>query len=77
MTTSDPQLITSKAAAEILGVSVVTLRAWRNAAPQVGPRWIQYGRRVKYDRSEVERWKREGDCYAPSDLEINAERSMR
>ena len=56
------QLISPAEVAEIVGVDVSTLRAWRNSKLESrGPQAIKHGGRIKYDRAEVERWMREGD----------------
>ena len=54
------QLVNITQAAAIIEVTTETLRKWRIAGK--GPRFIQYGGLVKYDRSEIERWQREGDA---------------
>ena len=56
------QLLTIADAADALNVSAVTLWRWRNADPPKGPRAIRLGGRIGYDRSEIERWQREGDA---------------
>jgi predicted site-specific integrase-resolvase len=40
--------------AEFLGVSIHTLRHWRQAG--TGPPWVRYGHHVRYRMTGVERW---------------------
>lgn len=46
-----PQLVSSKQAAQILGVSESTLRYWRSIA--TGPPWVKLGRRALYDLADL------------------------
>ena len=46
-----PQLVTSKQAARMLGVSEGTLRYWRSI--QTGPPWVKLGRRALYDAADL------------------------
>lgn len=49
-----PELLTTKAAAAFLGVAVKTLRDWRYRGIGVPSR--KEGRRIVYERSDLERW---------------------
>ena len=42
-----PQLLNTRAAAEVLGRSVATMKRWRSEG--VGPNWIEIEGRVSYD----------------------------
>ena len=42
-----PQLVNTRAAAEILGRSAATLKRWRSEG--IGPNWIEMEGRVSYD----------------------------
>lgn len=50
-----PKLLTPKQAAEILEVPEATLKTWRKRRTQ-GPRWINLGRMVRYELTEIERF---------------------
>jgi predicted DNA-binding transcriptional regulator AlpA len=67
--TSPEQLITSKRAAELLGVSEAALRAQRcsgpNAAGMPPLPFIKLGRRVRYRQSDIERVITENLQHAP------------
>jgi len=46
-----PQLVSSKQAAQTLGISESTLRYWRSI--ETGPPWIKLGRRALYDVADL------------------------
>jgi predicted DNA-binding transcriptional regulator AlpA len=46
-----PQLLSSKQAARMLGVSESTLRYWRSS--ETGPPWVKLGRRALYDVADL------------------------
>ena len=46
-----PRALTEREVAELLGLSVATLRAWRHRAK--GPRFLRLGRSVRYLPSDV------------------------
>ena len=50
-------VLNEKQAAIELGLAVATLRNWR--CREVGPAFHKLGRSVRYDRLEIERYKRE------------------
>ncbi|MEQ6902026.1 helix-turn-helix domain-containing protein [Nocardioides sp. YIM 152588] len=54
-TVPDPLLNTDEACAH-LGVPKATLLTWRVRRPGYGPRAIKVGGRLKYRRSELDRW---------------------
>ena len=47
-----PVRVTTKVAAEYLGVSVRTLEDWR--AKDKGPKYVRIGNRIRYEISELE-----------------------
>jgi len=49
---SIPVRVTTKVAAEYLGVSVRTLEDWR--AKEKGPKYVKIGHRIRYELSELE-----------------------
>ena len=49
------KLLNTDDAAEILGVKTATLRIWRMQGK--GPNFIKIGALVRYDETELERWK--------------------
>ena len=53
---SDPLALTDQEVASRLGLSVATLRAWRRRG--VGPRFVRFGRAVRYMPEDVERYVR-------------------
>jgi predicted DNA-binding transcriptional regulator AlpA len=54
-----PQLLSTKQAAQILGLSPMTLRIWRVAGRKVGLGYVKVGPRiVRYERSEIARFLR-------------------
>lgn len=54
MSVTTLDLITTKELAELVRTSEETVRYWRHIGK--GPRGIKVGRRVLYQRSEIERW---------------------
>lgn len=53
--TALPELLRQAEAAELLGVSEETLRAWRKL--KRGPAWIRYSSRsVRYRRDDLDAW---------------------
>lgn len=48
------QALTEHEVAERLGLSVATLRAWR--LKRRGPRYVRFGRAVRYLASDIERF---------------------
>jgi len=53
------RLLSTKQAAEILGISPTTLRIWRVAGRKVGLGYVKIGPRiVRYERSELARFLR-------------------
>lgn len=55
---SNQELLTPKAAAALLKVSMATLYAWRKA--DIGPKFHRLGwRTVRYPRSQLEAWMEE------------------
>jgi excisionase family DNA binding protein len=47
-----PEVMTDHQAADYLGLSVATLRAWRLA--RKGPPYVQLGRAIRYRRSDLD-----------------------
>lgn len=55
----DLQLLTSKQAAELLGLSEATLRSWRSAGK--GPAYVNLeGRAVRYRACDIDAWIKAG-----------------
>jgi excisionase family DNA binding protein len=50
--------ITEREAAQVLGLSVATLRAWRHR--NRGPKYLQLGRAIRYRQSDLDEFVR--DC---------------
>lgn len=50
----DPDLLTIPEAADVLRVSISTLRGWISAG--TGPRTVRIGRLVRIDRKDLERF---------------------
>ncbi|MDD5718942.1 MAG: helix-turn-helix domain-containing protein [Candidatus Krumholzibacteria bacterium] len=49
-------LLTEFQAAEILRISVFSLRRWRSERRGQGPAWVRLGRAIRYEPSELERY---------------------
>jgi excisionase family DNA binding protein len=50
----ESKLLTEDEAAELVGLSVRTLQAWRSRG--VGPAYVHVGRKVRYRLSDINRW---------------------
>jgi excisionase family DNA binding protein len=48
------QYMTTKQAAEELGLGTSTLEIWRTKG--TGPKWIKVGRAIRYSRGDLEAW---------------------
>lgn len=55
-----PRAVTERQVAEQLGLSVATLRAWRHRGK--GPRFLRFGRSVRYLPSDVVRFRLRERC---------------
>ncbi|PLS24350.1 helix-turn-helix domain-containing protein [Bifidobacterium imperatoris] len=55
------EYMTTVEVADLLGVKPDTVRKWRQSVG-MGPKWTRWpgSRLVRYERSEVERWKHAG-----------------
>jgi predicted DNA-binding transcriptional regulator AlpA len=53
-----PRFFTEQELAEMLKISVHTLRDWRYRRQQFGPRWVRIGRLVRYAQEDVEQFLR-------------------
>lgn len=49
-----PARLSTDQAAEYLGVAIPTIKAWRRRG--TGPQWLKLGRRVLYDRTDLDRY---------------------
>ncbi len=56
VTMHTPRALTEREVAELLGLSVATLRAWRHRGH--GPRFLRLGRAVRYLPSDLENFVR-------------------
>ena len=54
MTTTNPKLLRRADAADYIGLKTRTLDNWRTAGK--GPRFVKLGRRVVYQRDELDRY---------------------
>jgi predicted DNA-binding transcriptional regulator AlpA len=54
MTRLDSPLWSPREVSELIGVSTGTLRSWRERLD--GPQWLRVGKKIKYDRSDIETW---------------------
>ena len=54
MTEHQPQALTDREAAKLMGLSVATLRAWR--LRRRGPRYLRFGRAVRYLVADIDRF---------------------
>ena len=50
------RFLTTQEAAEILGLSPMTLTTWRSRQVPRGPAFVRMGRAVRYEREEIERF---------------------
>lgn len=52
------KMLNQSQAAQMLGVSPITLRTWRSRKPPPpnAPRFIKVGRCVRYSENELRRW---------------------
>ncbi len=58
MTNTEQQLwVGNEGVARRYGVSINTVRKWRNEG--TGPAGVRFGRHVRYSLAELERWERE------------------
>jgi predicted DNA-binding transcriptional regulator AlpA len=60
--------LTDRDAAQLLGLSVATLRAWR--LQQRGPRFVRLGRAVRYLPADLERFIEANAVERPTDLSL-------
>lgn len=51
---SNIDLLSTEELSDLLGVPKSTLENWRSA--KKGPKYVKYGRHVRYQRKAVERW---------------------
>ena len=54
MHTDDTHYLNSQQVAQLLGLAANTLAKWRLSG--IGPRYSKLGRRVVYQRSEIDEW---------------------
>lgn len=60
------ELLTTKRAAPLVGVTPGTMENWRVAGR--GPRFIRAGRKIVYDPSDIEAWKEANRASSTSEV---------
>ena len=73
----DGELLSSEDAAAVLGISLRTLRRWRQM--REGPPWVSIGRRIVYRVQAVRTWltEKEAESRRPSDARPVSRRGRR